>query len=247
VNAGAFYYIQKPFRNDELIAILRRAAEHRKLRVENRSLKQAIRRQERQGVTRPVGSSKTWLDVLRLVDYLVTRPDVDPARIGLIGFSKGGMETYLAAAIDSRIAVAVPVIGVQSFRWALEHDAWQERVGTLAPAVEDTARSEGLKTIDAAFVRKFYDRVVPGIYGEFDGPAMLPLIAPRPLLAINGERDGLTPLAGVRECATATERAYRSAGSPEAFQLFIQPSAGHEFTPEAQRAALAWLVRWLRP
>ena len=35
VNEGAFYYIQKPFRNDELLAILRRAAEHRKLRVEN--------------------------------------------------------------------------------------------------------------------------------------------------------------------------------------------------------------------
>ena len=38
VNEGAFYYIQKPFRNDELLAILQRAAEHRKLRVENTSL-----------------------------------------------------------------------------------------------------------------------------------------------------------------------------------------------------------------
>src|SRR6202007_1082355 len=53
VNEGAFSYIQKPFRNDELIAILRRAAEHRNLRVQNKSLKQAIRRQERQGVSRP--------------------------------------------------------------------------------------------------------------------------------------------------------------------------------------------------
>jgi two-component system response regulator HydG len=68
VNAGAFYYIQKPFRNDELVAILRRAAEHRKLRAENKSLRQAIRRQERQGSARPIGSSKTWLDVLRLAE-----------------------------------------------------------------------------------------------------------------------------------------------------------------------------------
>ena len=68
VNEGAFYYIQKPFRNDELIAILRRAAEHRKLRVENKSLKQAIRRAERNGVSRPVGVSKSWLEVLRLVE-----------------------------------------------------------------------------------------------------------------------------------------------------------------------------------
>jgi len=68
VNAGAYYYIQKPFRNDELVAILRRAAEHRNLRAENKSLKQAIRRAERGGGTRPVGTSKSWLDVLRLVE-----------------------------------------------------------------------------------------------------------------------------------------------------------------------------------
>jgi two-component system response regulator HydG len=68
VNEGAFYYIQKPFRNDELVTILRRAAEHRKLRVENKSLKQAIRRHERQGITRPIGTSKAWLEILRLVE-----------------------------------------------------------------------------------------------------------------------------------------------------------------------------------
>jgi DNA-binding NtrC family response regulator len=67
VNEGAFYYIQKPFRNDELIAILRRAAEHRRLRVENKSLKQEIRRREASG-DRPVGTSKVWLDILRLAE-----------------------------------------------------------------------------------------------------------------------------------------------------------------------------------
>lgn len=68
VNAGAFYYIQKPFRNDELIAILRRAAEHRRLRVENRSLKQEIRRRDFTGTDHPVGNSKVWLDILRLAE-----------------------------------------------------------------------------------------------------------------------------------------------------------------------------------
>ena len=67
VNEGAFYYIQKPFRNDELLAILRRAAEHRKLRIENKTLKQEIKR-TRSGVSRPVGSSKPWLDVIRLAE-----------------------------------------------------------------------------------------------------------------------------------------------------------------------------------
>jgi DNA-binding NtrC family response regulator len=68
VNAGAFYYIQKPFRNDELIAILRRAAEHRRLRVENRSLKQEIRRRDKTDGDRPIGNSKVWLDILRLAE-----------------------------------------------------------------------------------------------------------------------------------------------------------------------------------
>jgi DNA-binding NtrC family response regulator len=68
VNEGAFYYIQKPFRNDELLAILRRAAEHRFLRVENKSLKQEIRRRDRNSGTRPIGRSKAWLDVLRLAE-----------------------------------------------------------------------------------------------------------------------------------------------------------------------------------
>jgi DNA-binding NtrC family response regulator len=68
VNDGAYYYIQKPFRNDELIAILRRAAEHRHLRMENSSLKQEIRRRERNTTGRPVGRSKPWLELLRLAE-----------------------------------------------------------------------------------------------------------------------------------------------------------------------------------
>jgi len=66
VNEGAFYYIQKPFRNDELLAIMHRAAEHRALRAENRTLKQEIKRRERVG--RPVGRSETWLNVLKLAE-----------------------------------------------------------------------------------------------------------------------------------------------------------------------------------
>ena len=68
VNAGAFYYIQKPFRNDELLAILRRAAEHRQLKAENRSLKQEIQRQGRRAVEPPVGTNRAWREVLRLAE-----------------------------------------------------------------------------------------------------------------------------------------------------------------------------------
>ena len=183
---------------------------------------------------------------MRLVDYLETRSDVDRARIGMMGISKGGMETYLAAAVDPRIAAAVPVIGVQSFAWALANNAWQARVETIFAAVAGAAR-DGLRPIDAELVQEFYDRVVPGIYDEFDAPAMLPLIAPRPLLVINGDSDALTPLPGVEESAKAAESAYRRAAAPEKFRLLVQPDTGHEFTPDAQRTALDWLARWLKP
>ena len=62
VNAGAFYYIQKPFSNDELVAILRRACEYRQLRVENKQLKQEIRRRDKTAVARPIGKSKRFLE-----------------------------------------------------------------------------------------------------------------------------------------------------------------------------------------
>jgi DNA-binding NtrC family response regulator len=68
VNEGAYYYIQKPFRNDELLAILKRAAEHRNLRVENKTLKLEIRRRERSVDGRPVGTSRAWQEVLRLAE-----------------------------------------------------------------------------------------------------------------------------------------------------------------------------------
>ena len=199
----------------------------------------------RTGKGKPFLYDTVW-DVMRLLDYLTERSDIDAARIGVIGFSKGGMETYLAAAIDERIAVAVPCIGVQSFRYALDNDAWQSRAGTFQAALAAAAKEAGA-SINAAFLRKFYDKVVPGIYGEFDGPQMVPLIAPRPLLVINGDSDARTPLAGVEECATQARAAYEKANASEKFKLHIQPNTGHAVTPEAKQLAIDWFVRWLKP
>jgi DNA-binding NtrC family response regulator len=68
VNEGAFYYLQKPFRNDELVAILRRAAETRALKIENTTLKQEIRRRDFGDVSRPLGTARAWTDVLRVAE-----------------------------------------------------------------------------------------------------------------------------------------------------------------------------------
>jgi len=71
VNEGAFYYIQKPFSNDELLAILRRACEFRSIRVENKQLKQDFKRKaDRAQVTRPIGKSRRFVDVLKLAEQV---------------------------------------------------------------------------------------------------------------------------------------------------------------------------------
>ncbi len=205
----------------------------------------AMLRTYRTGKELPFLYDTVW-DVMRLLDYLETREDVDARRIALIGFSKGGMETYLTAAVDARVAVAVPFIGVQSFRWALEHDSWQSRVGTFQSAINAAAQDEG-KDVNAAFVSKFYDRVMPGIADRFDGPQMLPLIAPRPLLAINGEVDPRTPMPGLMECVEKARAAYKQAKAEDKFALKIQEKTGHAVTSEGRQAALAWLQKWLQP
>ena len=200
----------------------------------------------RTGTGRPYLYDTVW-DVLRLVDYLQTRDDVDPRRIGVMGISRGGTEAYLAAAVDPRIAAVVPIIGVQGFRWALDNDRWQPRVGTFAPAVEGAARDEGVPKVDAAFVRRFYDRVAPGIYGDYDSGSMLALIAPRPVLVINGDSDPRTPLAGVQEAIASARRAYIRMGAEEKLGLYLQPNAGHVFTPVAELVMADWFVKWLAP
>jgi two-component system response regulator HydG len=68
VNEGAYYYLQKPFANDDLLAICRRAAEARELRVENRKLKKEIKLQGKRSKNRPIGKNKGFLEVLELAE-----------------------------------------------------------------------------------------------------------------------------------------------------------------------------------
>jgi len=206
----------------------------------------AIARAWESGREHPLYYDTVW-DVQRLVDYLQTRDDVDAKRIGLLGISKGGIETYLAAASDPRIAVAVPLIGVQSFDWALKHDAWAGRIKTIQPAFDAAVQKSGGTNSGTAFVKEFYDRVIPDIYRKFDGPAMLPLIAPRPLLVINSDSDPNTPLPGVIESADAARAVYREKNAGDRFVLRIQIRTGHQVKPESERAAIEWFVKWLRP
>ncbi len=68
VNKGAFYYLQKPFSNDDLIALCRRAAENRVLKRENVQLKKEIKRRDTSRTGRPIGSDPQFLDILELAE-----------------------------------------------------------------------------------------------------------------------------------------------------------------------------------
>ena len=68
VNEGAYYYLQKPFANDELVAICRRAGESRQLRRENQALRTEMRRRDRGTGSGPIGRSRRFVDVVKMAE-----------------------------------------------------------------------------------------------------------------------------------------------------------------------------------
>ncbi|HSJ26111.1 MAG TPA: sigma-54 dependent transcriptional regulator [Longimicrobiales bacterium] len=70
VNEGAFYYLQKPFSNAELVALCRRASQTRQLSTENKALKKEIRRRDDSAATRPVGRHRRYVEVLKLAEQV---------------------------------------------------------------------------------------------------------------------------------------------------------------------------------
>ncbi|HET7025270.1 MAG TPA: sigma-54 dependent transcriptional regulator [Gemmatimonadales bacterium] len=94
LNQGAFYYLQKPFANDELLALLRRAVDFRAVRAENKQLKQDIHRRERTGPGRPLGKAKRFVEVLKLTE-LVAPTDATVLIQGESGTGKEVLARYV--------------------------------------------------------------------------------------------------------------------------------------------------------
>jgi dienelactone hydrolase len=212
----------------------------------NRAIIKAWRSKPGEPQEHPFYYDTCW-DVWRTIDYLQTRPDVDPDRIGLIGFSKGGIETYLAGAVDERVKVAIPAIAVQGFAWGLEHDRWQGRAKTIGAAHDAVAKDLGEPKVNPKVCRALWAKIVPGITAEFDGPSMLRLFAGRPLLILNGSEDPNCPIEGARTAFASAESAYREAKAGDKLKVMVAEGVGHAVTDEQRAAALAWLVRWLKP
>jgi dienelactone hydrolase len=189
----------------------------------------------------------TVWDLWRTVDVLRDRPDVDPARIGMLGVSMGGIETWLAAAVDERVAVAVPAIAVQSFRWSLDNDGWQGRAKTIQQAHDAAAKDLGESKVNARVCRELWAKVIPGMTEQFDCPSMLRLFAGRPLLILNGDQDPNCPIEGARIAFASAEAAYKAANAPDKLKIMVAEGVGHKVTDAQRRAAIEWFVKWLRP
>jgi dienelactone hydrolase len=212
----------------------------------NRAIVEAWRAKSADPQEHPFYYDTCW-DIWRTVDYLQSRTDIDPARIGLLGISMGGIETWLAGAVDDRIKVAIPAISVQSFRWGLDNDKWQGRARTIAAAHEAAARDLIEPAVNAKVCRALWDKVIPGITGPYDCPSMLRLFAGRPLLIVNGSEDPNCPIGGARVAFASVEGAYREAGVPDKLKIMVAEGVGHSVTRDQHGAALEWLVRWLEP
>jgi pimeloyl-ACP methyl ester carboxylesterase len=163
----------------------------------------------------------------------------------MIGISMGGMNTWLTAAVDPRVKVAVPCIGVTSFGYQLESGKFGPRCDTLPKFHRAVAAALGEREVNQRVAREAWSKLLPGILDRFDCPRMLEVIAPRPLLILNGERDDRCPLEGVRRCYSAAEAAYRAQKAGEKLKLDVATDTGHAVTAPQREAAMRWFERWL--
>lgn len=187
----------------------------------------------------------TVWDLWRLVDFLETRPEIDSRKLGMIGFSMGGIQTYLAASVDERIGVIVPAIAAQSFRWSLENDQWQGRARTIQLVHDVAAREFGEAKVNQHVCREVWNKIVPGILDQFDCPSMLRLCAGRPLLILSGTKDANCPYGGAKIAIASAQRAYDGAKASDKLRVIVE-EVGHTVTPSQREASLDWFETWLK-
>lgn len=134
-------------------------------------------------------------DVMRCIDYLETRPECDPKRIGCMGISGGGTITTFAAAVEERIRAAF----ISGY---LAH--WRDSIMPM---------------------RHCEDNYVPGILQYAEMPDIAALIAPRPVFFENGTEDTIFPIKSARSAYRKIKAVYRLLGASErcGMQVFEGP------------------------
>ena len=138
-------------------------------------------------------------DVGCVIDAILREFDfIDKDKIMLMGNSGGGTATLYAAALDERISLAMPSCAVCTFK---------DSIAAMPHCVCN---------------------FVPNIANYFDMGDIGGLIAPRPLIVVNGREDDIFPEAGVKEAFAEIKRLYTVAGAPENTTL-ITGEGGHRF------------------
>jgi dienelactone hydrolase len=159
-------------------------------------------------------------DDLIALDYLCSRPEVDPQRIGVTGISMGATRTWWILAMDERPRTGVAVACLTRY--------------------QNLIRNEGLKYHGIYYF-------VPGMLNHFDTEAVVSLAAPRPLLFQTGDQDFGSPVDGIREIEPVVARVYGLYRAEKNFQSIIYPGLGHVYTPEMWDRTVQWLDRYLKP
>ena len=157
---------------------------------------------------------ETW-DGIRAVDYLLTRGDVDPKRIGVAGNSGGGTQSAYLAAVEPRLAAAAPSCYITSWEklWIKPgpQDAEQNFVGFL---------SDGLDFAD--FLISF---------------------APKPIKVLTAIRDYF-PIEGARATYAEARRIYEALDAPDRIDFFEYDDP-HGWSKPRREATYRWMQRWL--
>jgi cephalosporin-C deacetylase-like acetyl esterase len=157
---------------------------------------------------------RIW-DGMRAIDYLLSRPEVDPERIGCAGHSGGGTLTLFISALDERVKCAVVNQGGTGHRWPVEVTPGS-RVGPSD--VEQNLFPAALYGIDLCDLHV--------------------AIAPRPLLTLI---ENYTP--GFNLAAEHIRRRYELAGVPERFAT-EEATDPHAWTVKLRLATTNWFCRW---
>ncbi|MCH8829092.1 MAG: acetylxylan esterase, partial [Planctomycetes bacterium] len=159
---------------------------------------------------------EAW-NCIRALDYIATRPELDADRIGVTGRSGGGAYSWWVAALDERIKVAVPVAGITSLR---NH--------VVDGCVEGHC--------DCMYHVNTY---------RWDFAQVAALVAPRPLLISNSDKDRIFPLDGVIDVYNKTRRIYKLLGAEKNIGLQITEGP-HKDTQELRIHAFHWFNRFLK-
>lgn len=155
-------------------------------------------------------------DGMRALDYLATRPEVDPARIGAMGRSGGGTQTAYLAAVDDRVRAAAPGNYITSLR-----RLWETR-GPQDPE------------------QHFIDGVARGL----DHADLLVARAPKPTLLVTTTRD-IFSIQGARETYEEAKRAFAALGAPEMLRK-VEGDTIHASTVGNREATYAFFQEVLR-